>query len=64
MATTYKLSELNKSILSSSSLTKSRPTETLRKFYGCLKDEDFPSAEEIKKVINDNDKDIENWMTR
>lgn len=58
------ISKLSDSIATPTTVSKKKNPETLRKFYGCLKDEGFPSAEEIKKVIEDNDKDIENWMTR
>ena len=30
----------------------------LSDFYGALKDTDFPSASEIRKVMQDEDKDI------
>lgn len=56
------ISKLSDSIATSTTVSKKKNPETLRKFYGCLKDEDFPSSEEIEKVMEDSDKNIEGFL--
>lgn len=58
-----KLSLINK--LSSSMLSKSTTTPAkglmLSDFYGVLAETSFPSIEEIREVMQDEDKDIEHF---
>lgn len=58
-----KLSLINK--LSSSILAKStakpEKEQMLSDFYGALAETSFPSAEEIREVMQDEDKDIEQF---